>query len=87
VTLSHYINNDLFIANGGLTVLQNALDEGKMEADRYRKVMEDSQSSLVRIGAVMRVLQRVVNAVPATYHGEVKMIDIEQALKDELGRG
>jgi DNA-binding response OmpR family regulator len=87
VTLSHYINNDLFIANGGLTVLQNALDEGKMEAERHRKVMEDSQSSLVRIGAVMRVLQRVVNAVPATYHGEVKMIDIEQALKDELGRG
>jgi DNA-binding response OmpR family regulator len=87
VTLAHYINNDLFIANGGLTVLLNALDEGKMEPTRLRKVVDDSQTSLVRIGAVMRVLQRVVNAVPATYHGEVKMIDIEQALKEELGRG
>lgn len=87
VTLAHYINNDLFIANGGLTVLQNAIEEGKMESARLHQVVENSQTSLVRIGAVLRVLQRVVNASPATYHGDVQMIDIEEALRNELGKG
>jgi DNA-binding response OmpR family regulator len=86
VTLSHYINNDLFIVSGGLDMLAKHVSGEALDPDKLAKIVKDSQLSTERIAAVMRVLKRVINAEPATYHGDVQMIDIEQALKEEMKR-
>ena len=41
----------------------------------------------MQIAAVLRVLQRVTAVKQTTYHGQVRMIDIEAALREELARG
>ncbi|MCG3208566.1 MAG: Regulator of RpoS [Anaerolineae bacterium] len=81
VTLSHYINNNLMTLTGGLELLASMLAPDNTTG---QQIIEDSQRSTKRIGAVLRVLQRITRAELATYHGQVKMIDIEQALRDEL---
>lgn len=86
VTLSHYINNDLFIVGGGLGMLAKSFDRNDPEDPQIAKIVSDSRLSVERIGAVMRVLKRVINVEPATYHGDVQMIDIELALKEEMKR-
>ncbi len=86
VTLSHYINNDLFIVSGGLGMLAKSFERNDLDDPQLAKIVTDSRLSLERIGAVMRVLKRVINVEPATYHGDVQMIDIELALKEEMKR-
>jgi CheY-like chemotaxis protein len=86
VTLSHYINNDLFIISGGLDLLAKAFEQEHLDREQLYKIVRDSQTSLERIAAVMRVLRRVINVEPKTYHGDVQMIDIETALKEEMKR-
>jgi DNA-binding response OmpR family regulator len=86
VTLSHYINNDLFVVTGGLEMLANAFAKGTLHDERLAVVTADSRHSLEHISAVLRVLRRIINVEPAAYHGEVQMVDIEQALHAELRR-
>jgi hypothetical protein len=50
------------------------------------EILESSQESAVKIEAVLRVLQRVTKVKESTYHGQVKMIDVEAELKEELKR-
>lgn len=86
VTLSHYINNDLFIISGGLDMIAKHAAGDELEPEKLAKIIKDSQLSTERIAAVMRVLKRIINAAPANYHGDVQMIDIEAALKEEMKR-
>lgn len=84
VTLSHYVNNDLFIVSGGLSMLANAFERGDLQDEQLQKIVVDSRLSIERIGAVLRVLKRVITFEPAAYTGDVQMLDIEEALKEEM---
>lgn len=84
VTLSHYINNDLFILSGGLGLVRRALNNGNYDPAKIPDIIQDSQVSVERISAVMRVLRRIIDVEPVSYHGEIMMIDIEQALEEEM---
>lgn len=86
VTLAHYINNDLFVVNGGLSIVAASMEARDFDENRLLSVITDSRASLNRISAVIRVLQKIIRAEPATYHAEIKMIDIENALKEEMGK-
>jgi CheY-like chemotaxis protein len=87
VTLAHHINNRLMILKGGLSLLREAFPSDLLERDPgLLGIMKDSQESLLKIEAVLRVLQRVTRVEGTNYHGEIKMIDIEAALQEELSR-
>jgi DNA-binding response OmpR family regulator len=86
ITLAHYINNHLTVLTAGLTILQEMIDVPK-DADLQKTVIQDCQSSLKSIQAVMRVLQRVTQVQQVSYHREIKMIDIEAALREEMESG
>jgi hypothetical protein len=49
-------------------------------------MIRDSQDSTNLIAAVMRVLQRTTDAQQTTYLGQIRMIDIEAALHEEVAR-
>lgn len=87
VTLSHYINNRLMVLDGGLTLLQENLEQELGANPTLARVMRDSSASVNQIAAVLRVLKRVTAVKQTTYHGQTRMIDIEAALREELARG
>ena len=84
VTLSHYINNRLMVVDGGLTLLQENLEQELRNNSKLARIMRDSSASVTYIAAVLRVLQRVTSVKQITYHGQTRMIDIEAALREEL---
>lgn len=81
VTLAHYINNNLMILTSSLELLAEMLPKDNTTP---QQIIRDSKKSTRKIEAVIRVLQKVTKAELATYHGQVKMIDIERALRKEL---
>jgi len=81
VTLAHYINNNLMILMGSLDLL---IDMLPADNPNIVQMVQASRRSARKIGAVLRVLQQVTDANLTTYHGQIKMIDIEAALRDEL---
>ncbi len=85
VTLSHYFNNQLMVLTGGLGLLQEELERGQLKKSSLQ-TLQDSRDSVTRITAVLRVLQRVTKVRQSVYHGQVKMIDIEAALREELAK-
>jgi DNA-binding response OmpR family regulator len=86
ITLAHHINNQLTVITAGLALLQESLDQPDRDVPLLKTVGRDCQTSLRHIQAVMRVLQRVTLVQETAYHGQDRMIDIEAALKEELGR-
>lgn len=86
VTLAHYINNYLMVLSGNLTLLKEALRKELPRQEALAKMVQDSQDSTDLIAAVIRVLQRTTNAQQSTYHGQIRMIDIEAALREEMAR-
>lgn len=85
ITLSHYINNNLMVLNGGLALLREELGERLEQQQELDHVTQDCQASLNKIGAVIKVLQKVSNVQNTIYHGQTRMIDIEVELRKELG--
>jgi DNA-binding response OmpR family regulator len=86
ITLAHYLNNSLTVVQAGLTLIQESLQKKNIDAALFYQVVEDSLTNVRQIGAVMRVLQRITKVQDVSYHGQVKMLDIEEALKDELNK-
>ncbi|RME44794.1 MAG: hypothetical protein D6796_11335, partial [Caldilineae bacterium] len=86
VTLSHYINNALMVLGNGLPAIYKALQESNAADADLLKIVQGCYHSSNQIQAVLKILQRVTDVEHATYHGEVKMIDIEAALREELAR-
>jgi DNA-binding response OmpR family regulator len=84
VTLSHYINNRLMVVDGGLTLLQENLEQELRNNPKLGRVMRDSRASVTFIAAVLRVLQRVTSVKQTAYDSRTRMIDIEAALREEL---
>jgi DNA-binding response OmpR family regulator len=86
ITLAHYLNNSLTVVQAGLTLIQESLQKKNIDAVLFYQVVQDSLTNVRQIGAVMRVLQRITKVQDVSYHGQVKMLDIEEALKDELNK-
>jgi two-component system NtrC family sensor kinase len=86
ITLSHYINNHLMIVDGGLRLLNEAVDNGRSEKELLKEVISDSISSADMIAAVMRVMKKLTQVQETDYAAGIKMIDIQEALREELQR-
>jgi YesN/AraC family two-component response regulator len=86
ITLSHYINNSLMVVEGGLNLVEEGVKKQESDFNLWQQVIHDSLDSAHKIKAVMRVLQRVTGLDDATYHGNIRMIDIEKALQEELDK-
>lgn len=85
VTLSHYLNNYLVVLNGNLFLLQEELPASTLNVSELLDILQECQQSTEKIETVLKILRRVTAARHTAYHGEIKMIDIEAALRKELG--
>jgi CheY-like chemotaxis protein/ketosteroid isomerase-like protein len=86
ITLSHYINNHLMTLSGGLNLLQENLQQELPNHPMLSRIVQDGQASVQQIETVVRVLQRITKVQYTTYHDKTCMIDVEAALREELGQ-
>jgi DNA-binding response OmpR family regulator len=86
ITLSHYINNHLMTLSGGLNLLQENLQKELPNHSTLSRIVQDGQTSVQQIETVVRVLQRITKVQYTTYHEQTCMIDVEAALREELGQ-
>jgi DNA-binding response OmpR family regulator len=86
VTLSHYLNNHLTTLKGGLTLLGESLS-GTSPDPYLLDILQASRNSALSIQAVMKVLLDATRGVRlCPYTDSTMMMDIESALREELGR-
>jgi DNA-binding response OmpR family regulator len=85
VTLSHYLNNHLTTLKGGLTLLGEALTD-KAPDPYLLDILQASRKSALSIQAVMKVLLGATGVSLCNYTDSTMMMDIEAALREELGR-
>ncbi len=85
-TLAHHINNQLTVVNGGLTLLQEHLEQTAVSPTQQGvfQIVRECQTSAKRINMVLGVLQKVTKVELATYHNQTHMLDIDTALKKKL---
>jgi DNA-binding response OmpR family regulator len=85
-TLAHHINNHLMVAQGNLTLLEEELAvlKGAEDLAQWLSVIDESQKSMRTITAVLRVMQRLITVEQTHYHSHINLINIENALKEEL---
>jgi YesN/AraC family two-component response regulator len=83
VTLSHYINNNLMILNGGVSLLIEGLQKEGVDKAYLLGILRDCKGSVGQIETVMRVLQRVTKVKQTAYFGQSNMLDIDTALREE----
>ncbi len=86
VTLAHHINNHLMVVGHGLLLANEELDRARTEDSTILSAVKNSTSSVEKIGAVIRVLKRVTEVRNTEYYGDLKMIDIEEALQQDSDR-
>jgi DNA-binding response OmpR family regulator len=85
VTLSHYLNNHLTTLKGGLTLLGESLADTSPDPDLL-DILQASRKSALSIQAVMKVLLDATGMRLCAYTDSTMMMDIESALREELGR-
>lgn len=86
-TLAHHINNQLTVTEGGLSLLHEELQKLPSELrNSLLEIVEDCQISSRRITTVLRVLQQVATIELTSYYGDDQIIDIKEALHQELER-
>jgi CheY-like chemotaxis protein len=83
ITLSHYINNNLMILNGGFSLLLEGLQKEPADLQFLTGILKDCKNSVGQIETVMRVLQRVTKVKQTNYFGQASMLDIDTALREE----
>jgi DNA-binding response OmpR family regulator len=82
-TLSHYLNNYATALNGNLTLLKE-IAQLELENENLLKLVQDSQTNLHCMQVVQEVLFNTTNISFVDYDNSVTMIDIEDALTNEL---
>jgi len=85
ITLSHYLNNYLTTLKGGLTLLEEALDQKGADSDLL-EMLHTCRKSALSIQAVMKVLLSITDIKLSNYTNTTPIIDIETALRTELSR-
>jgi len=84
-TLAHYLNNQLMVANGGLELCQELLQESvPVDQAAALEILTDSRKSVRRIEAVLRVMNKISHVELTTYHDSISILNIEAAVQQEL---
>ncbi len=83
ITLSHYINNNLMILNGGFSLLLEGMQKDSIDMPFLLGILQDCKNSVGQIETVMRVLQKVTKVKQTSYYGQSNMLDIDTALREE----
>jgi len=84
-TLAHYLNNQLMVANGGLELCQELLQEAApVDQAAALEILADSRKSVRRIEAVLRVMNKISHVELTTYHDSISILNIEAAVQQEM---
>lgn len=86
VTLAHHINNQLMIMQGSLSQQAEVLaqEDDLPQQTELMTMIANSQQGVLRITAVLKVLQQITNVEPVTYFDSTQMLDIDAAVEQAL---
>lgn len=81
--MAHHINNRLMAFSLELDGLES---EGRVDQKAVRAIIESARRSIREVSAVVKALDRLEEIHTVPYAGTAKMIDIEEALAEQLNR-
>ncbi|HSR30763.1 MAG TPA: response regulator [Anaerolineae bacterium] len=86
VTLSHYIKNPLTAISLSTYDLGNKHDQGQIagEDDAFRRNLQMIEMNVKEITAVIAILQQLASPQATTYVNGIKMIDIEEQVREKV---
>ncbi len=87
-TLAHYINNQLMIADGGLSLLHEALQQDYIFPNHSKllKLASDSLTSVRKIDSVLETLQSITKVELTKYSDQLAIFNLEAALAYEASK-
>jgi two-component system NtrC family sensor kinase len=88
VTLSHHIKNPLTAITLSTYELSAKYEQGKIasDGDLLKRNLQMIDMNTKEITAVIRILEQLTSPQKTTYVGEIEMIDIQQAVAEQMNR-
>jgi signal transduction histidine kinase len=83
-TISHYLNSPLTVLLGKVDLLSEATENGGMPKENLKKTLETCKREIFRIDAIVKSFQNLCQVQHKSYPPGVKMLDVEQEIKNRL---
>lgn len=84
VTVSHYLSNPLTILLGRVELLSEASENGGISKREIIKFVESCKREIHKIDSIIKVFQNLCEVRYKTYPPGIKMLDVEEEIKDRL---
>jgi signal transduction histidine kinase len=84
VTISHYLSNPLTILLGRIELLSNAAENGGMSKEDVKKFTDSCKREIHKIDSIIKVFQNLCEVRYKTYPPGVKMLDVENEIRNRL---
>ena len=84
LTISHYLSNPLTILLGKVELLSEATENGGMLKDDIKKFTDSCKREIHKIDSIIKVFQNLCELRYKTYPPGIKMLDVEEEIKDRL---
>jgi len=84
LTISHYLSNPLTVLLGKVELLAEATENGGMLKEDIRKFTDSCKREIHKIDSIIKVFQNLCELRYKTYPPGIKMLDVEEEIKDRL---
>jgi signal transduction histidine kinase len=84
LTISHYLSNPLTILLGKVELLSEATENGGMLKEDIKKFTNSCKREIHKIDSIIKVFQNLCEVRYKTYPPGIKMLDVEEEIKDRL---
>jgi signal transduction histidine kinase len=84
LTISHYLSNPLTVLLGKVELLSEATENGGMLEGDIKKFTDSCKLEIHKIDSIIKVFQNLCELRYKTYPPGIKMLDVEEEIKDRL---
>jgi signal transduction histidine kinase len=84
LTISHYLSNPLTVLLGKVELLSEATENGGMLKEDIKKFTDSCKREIHKIDSIIKVFQNLCELRYKTYPPGIKMLDVEEEIKDRL---
>ena len=84
LTISHYLNSPLTVLLGKVELLSEATENGGMSKEDTKRSLNTCKREIFRIDAIVKSFQNLCRLQHKSYPPGVKMLDVEQEIKNEV---
>lgn len=84
LTISHYLSNPLTVLLGKVELLSEATENGGLAKDDIKKFIDSCKREIHKIDLIIKVFQNLYQVRYKTYPPGIKMLDVEDEIKNRL---